>query len=164
MSVSKKPRKRIKPMHKRETNAVNTNPIAYLCAVDNIQSRVRTLKTQVWVRHVGEEAVECLAMLAWLIGLAAEVELQTNPDGHELRVLHGACRMIQAWCLSGYTWQIEDPAGMERCIDMSHKTLMQKPQWAIALAQGAHIFSHQVRTRTVTPESISGAEIYRKAA
>lgn len=140
------------------------SPVAYLYAKDDIASKISSLKVQIWIRHEGEEAVECLAQLAWIIGIATETERVVHGLTHELRSLHGCLRMIQAWCLTGYTWQIADPAGIDRCLDIAHPILIQHSHVAIGLIDGAELLTKQIRTKTVDQHSVAGAEIYQLAA
>lgn len=152
------------PKMRSKRDLINRHPVAYLYAKDEIESCVRSLKVQIWVRYLGEEATDCLARLGWLIGLAAETELQAVGITQRLRTLHGTLRMLQSWCLSGYTWQIADPAGIDNTLDLAYAALMDAPATATAMIPGAEMLAASIRAHTVTPESITGAELYQDDA
>lgn len=159
MSRKRKPHQPRRGLTKAEM--INRNRVTYLYAKDEIESRVRSLKIQVWIKRSGEEATECLAKLAWIIGLATETEYKANGTTPRMRTLHGTLRMLHGWCLSGYTWQIDDPAGIDNALDLAYDTLMQSPTTALAMIPGADHLAACIRAHKVLPETIAGVEIYQ---
>lgn len=141
--------------------AAYSHPVAASVGRSNIASLVRSLKIQIWVKAFGEEATACLANLSLVIGLGAETELAANGTTQDLRVLHGALRTVHGWCMSGYTWQIEDPAGIERAIDLAHKVVLARPDIAMSVMSNATYLCDRVYLRQVTADDVAGAEIYQ---
>lgn len=152
----------------RKMQQVFENPIWGKWARQVGEQRIKQYTT--WISlHLyhqtpGTLATEYLARLGWLISLAAEVELQANGLTTELRRLHGGARQIQQWCLDGYTWPDIDVRGLDELIQLATQKIKEHPAHAIKFMPGANDFEAAIAQRKVTPESISGAEIYKEAA
>lgn len=155
---------RIPPPRQVPREEAYRHPVAASVGRANIASLVRSLKIQIWVKAFGEEATTCLANLSLVLGLGAETELAANGQTQELRVLHGALRTVHGWCMSGYTWQIDDPAGIERAIDLAHKVVLARPEVAATVTPNATYLCNRVYQHQVTADDVAGAEIYQDIA
>lgn len=161
--MSRGPRFRVPVRAQAAQQLAFSHPAAAAVGRSNIASLVRTMKVQIWVKAYGEDATRCLANLCLLLGLGAEAELAVNGLTPELRVLHGALRTVHGWCMSGYTWQIQDPAGIERALDLAHSIVLKHPQSAMAAAPNAMYLSDRVMAKQVTASDVAGAEIYAQS-
>lgn len=139
------------------------HPAAGAVGRSNIASVVRSLKVQIWIKAYGEDATRCLANLCLVLGLGAETELAAHGLTPNLRTLHGALRTVHGWCMSGYTWQIDDPAGIERALNIAHEVVLQRPEKAMAAAKGAMYLSDRVLAHQVAANDVAGAEIYAQS-
>lgn len=153
---------------RHRTDLIHRNPltggIARNVALQRIQAYCRTVQIGLYQQAPGEDATQYLAKVGWLLALAAESELQGAGITHELRRLHGGVRLIQDACLKGYRWPEVHPAGLDELIDLAVATVTKLPAHAMAFMPGADHFEAEILQRKVTPESVSGVEIYRQAA
>lgn len=152
----------------KKMEQVFANPILGAWARQVGEQRIKQYTT--WIAlHLyhqtpGQDATEYLARLGWLFSLGAEVALQANGLTPELRRLHGGARQVQQWCLDGYTWPDIDVAGVDALIQLAAETIKAHPAQAIHFMPGANEFEAAIAQRKVTPDAISGAEIYQQAA
>lgn len=153
-------RERVQNIHRNPL----TGGIARKVAHDRIRSYCRNVQIGLYQQTPGQEATQYLAKLGWLIALATETELQGAGITPELRRLHGGLRQIQDACLRGYRWPDINPAGLDLLVDLAIQTVTKLPEYAMAFITGANHFEAEILQHKVTPQSISGAEIYQEVA
>jgi hypothetical protein len=62
--------------------------------------------------------------------------------------------------MSGYTWQIDDPTGIERAMVLAHQVMLKWPDKAMAALPGAVYLSDRVLAHQVEANDVVGAELY----
>ena len=106
------------------------------------------------------DSLDLLANLGWQIGLAAEVAYQLDPQGAQVRRLHGALRAVHAMCMQGYAWRAQYGATLDAASAEAGALIQAHHKLAMRLMPGAAELAERIRSRTVKANEIAGAEIY----
>ena len=126
---------------------------------------LRRLQIHAHARADGLDATAYLAESAWLLGMGAEVALaMAGPQAPITRRLHGALRTLAGMCHAGYLWRAEFGPPLDAALQAAHDILVEHAASALQFRAGADYVAHRIRSHTLTPGDIAGAEIYASAA
>lgn len=151
----------MKRRHPSKHDQAKTHPIAKAIAISNMTKQVRQIRTRVLGMQDGDDAVQLLTALGWLVGIGAEIANAANPGSPTARRLHGAVRQIVQMSAAGGRWDSQMANAMYDAAVDSHTLMLRHPDIGLVMTPGANHLSHLIETGQATLDNVAGAELYQ---
>lgn len=136
---------------------IASNPVTIAVVRSQLQRSSTTIRVQLLMTESGEDAADLLSELACLIGAVCIGGSEQFGRTPWVRQLHGALCTIQDMCLvDNYCWNKTYALALDKATAIAIEHLLSiKPQHLASGMADAQWLAHQIKTKTLAPDSIN---------
>lgn len=138
----------------------SAHPVAIAIAANRMRNHLRTVGIELFMTGDGDSATGLLSHLGWIVGIGAEIAVQTAPGSEIARRQHMVLRNLVHMAADGCTWRAALAEPVWAAALEANDLMVKHPTVGVAVAPGADELAERIRSGLARMSDIAGAEIY----